>query len=685
MKALPKLKLKLTGRLMLSVLGAIFITNLLILIIIGISSSSQAKKSGIELAVSKSKGVASNVEIYLNQAVEGLNSLTNSFMALKNSKNARREDVNSVLTEILKNNKSYLAIWHMWEANAFDGKDAFYLNDPLYKECKGIFNVSQYRNGDEIQIENGTSDQYSENYFTVPKQNGVLTILEPYMYSYVEGSKDSVYETSIVQPVINKNKLLGVVGIDISLETLKDIIANETIYSTGFSSIISNELQIAAHPDSKLRGKNLSMIIKNNLDVVRDSIKKGKMYFYTSKSEQSGEEVLRCFTPIKIGDSLTPWSVMVEIPMSEVSAEAHKMIIFISIIGLVSMMVISLLVYIISRTITSPIRKSAEFAKEIAKGNLDAQLKTSDRDDEIGEMTHAQQDMVEKLKEIVSNIWVSAENIFSASSHLNATSLDLSQGANEQAASTEEVSSSMEEMVSNINQNADNARQTEMIAGKASKDIELGSTAVITTVDAMKQIAEKISIIGVIAEKTDLLAINAAIEAARAGEHGKGFAVVASEIRKLAERSQDAAKQIDDLTKSSVKIADQSGAELQRIVPDIQKTAVLVQEISAASMEQNAGAGQINNAIMQLNAVTQRNAAASEEMASSSEELYSQAEQLKEIIGFYKSADLEVLSQNASKKEEKKPKSIKNSTKPKEKVKETISLEDEKDKQFENF
>jgi methyl-accepting chemotaxis protein len=194
----------------------------------------------------------------------------------------------------------------------------------------------------------------------------------------------------------------------------------------------------------------------------------------------------------------------------------------------------------------------------------------------------------------------------------------------------------MEQMVSNINQNADNAKQTEHLAIQAASDISQGSNAVLTTVEAMKQIADKISIIGEIAEKTDLLAINAAIEAARAGEQGKGFAVVAAEVRKLAENSQIAAKEIDDLSKSSVKIADESGILLQKIVPDIKKTAILVQEIAAASMEQNSGANQVNNALMQLNAVTQKNAAASEEMSSSAEELASQAEQLKEVIAFYR-------------------------------------------------
>jgi len=579
----------------------------------------------------------------------------------------------------------------MWEKNCFDKRDDDFRNDPLYKGANGLFGLTYYRSKNEFFSELCEAADYGEDYYTTPKQNRKLTIVEPYMYTYTGDSSVMVYETSIAMPLVYNGKVDGVVGIDISLESLKEIVSSEKIYSTGFAAIVSNKLQIAAHPDSTLRGKQLSSILNDNIENIKSSVQKGSVYYYTGKSSKNNNEVLRCFSPIKIGDSLTPWSVMVEIPMREVSSAARNMVIFISLIGFFGMILLSLVIYIISRAITRPIRNSSDFAKEIALGNLDAKIHITERNDEIGEMTRAQKDMADKLKDVLMKIWLSAENIYSASQYLNATSLSLSEGANEQAASTEEVTASMEEMVSSINQNAENARQTEVIAGKASKDIEQGSIAVITAVEAMKQIAEKISIIGVIAEKTDLLAINAAIEAARAGEHGKGFAVVASEIRKLAERSQDAAKQIDELTKSTVKIADRSGSDLKIIVPDIQKTALLVQEISGASMEQNEGANQIINAVTQLNAVTQANASVSEEMASSSEELYAQVEQLKDLISFYKWTDINVLAETASKN---KSNTVKDSiTESLKRTKDTtklksmalINMNDEIEKKFEKF
>ncbi|MFZ5772543.1 MAG: methyl-accepting chemotaxis protein [Thermodesulfobacteriota bacterium] len=272
-------------------------------------------------------------------------------------------------------------------------------------------------------------------------------------------------------------------------------------------------------------------------------------------------------------------------------------------------------------------------AREVAQGNLMVDLKKRSAEDVLMESL---QTMVEKLKEVVLEVQTSADNVAAGSQELSASAQEMSQGATEQAAAAEEASSSMEQMSSNIRQNADNALQTEKIAIKSASDAQEGGKAVNQTVNAMKEIAGKISIIEEIARQTNLLALNAAIEAARAGEHGKGFAVVASEVRKLAERSQKAAAEISELSSASVEVAEKAGDMLARMLPDIQKTAELVQEISAASREQDSGAEQINKAIQQLDQVIQQNAGATEEMSSTAEELSSQAEQLQSVIAFFK-------------------------------------------------
>jgi len=282
------------------------------------------------------------------------------------------------------------------------------------------------------------------------------------------------------------------------------------------------------------------------------------------------------------------------------------------------------------RQMVSKLEESIRVAEKISKGDLTTEIKGK------GELDIALNEMVENLKRIVSNILSGVQNIASASQQMSSTSQQLSQGANEQAYSIEQVSSSMEQMVANIQQNTDNSQTTEKIAINASTQIKKGSDATNLAVTSMKDIADKIKIVNDISFRTNILALNAAVEAARAGEYGRGFAVVAAEVRKLAERSKVAAEEIDALSKNGVEISESAGSQLTEIVPDIQKTAELVQEIAAASIEQNSGADQISNATTQLSSIAQQNASASEELASSSEELASQSDQLKDTVLFFK-------------------------------------------------
>jgi methyl-accepting chemotaxis protein len=306
-----------------------------------------------------------------------------------------------------------------------------------------------------------------------------------------------------------------------------------------------------------------------------------------------------------------------------------------SIIGVVVAMILGIF---ISMGIKKPLVEGVRVMDSLANGNLTVDIEVKSRD-ETGQLLTAMKSMVEKLKAIVGDVMSAGSNVASGSEQLSSSSQEMSQGATEQAAAAEEASSSMEQMVSNIKQNTDNAMQTEKISRKASEDAQESGKAVSEAVGAMKEIAGKISIIEEIARQTNLLALNAAIEAARAGEHGKGFAVVAAEVRKLAERSQAAAGEISQLSSSSMEVAEKAGEMLNKLVPDIQKTAELVQEISAASNEQTVGADQINRAIQQLDQVIQQNAGAAEEMSSTSEELASQAEQLQDTIAFFKIGD----------------------------------------------
>ncbi len=282
---------------------------------------------------------------------------------------------------------------------------------------------------------------------------------------------------------------------------------------------------------------------------------------------------------------------------------------------------------------TGNLRVTAEMAGAIAHGDLSVEPKPLSDKDTLG---LALKEMSQKLRTVVSDALSAAGNVSSGSEELSSACQQLSAGANEQAASAEEVSSSMEQMAANIKQNADNARETEKIARQSSADAQASGDAVNRAVEAMQTIAEKITFVQEIARQTDLLALNAAVEAARAGEHGKGFAVVASEVRKLAERSQTAAGEISALSGQTVSAAREAGSMLAKLVPDIKKTAELVEEISAACREQDIGANQVNQAIQQLDKVIQQNAGAAEEMSATSEALSGQAETLQTSIAFFR-------------------------------------------------
>ena len=302
-----------------------------------------------------------------------------------------------------------------------------------------------------------------------------------------------------------------------------------------------------------------------------------------------------------------------------------------------TLLALAIFAVILIMSITRPLYAMKGAALELKDGDGDLTRRLPDFGrNELGDTASAFNGFIEKIQLVMLDVRVAVANITGASDQVSASAQTLSQGSSEQAASIEETSASLEQMSASIQQNTENSRVTNDMASKSATEAKEGGEAVAETVQAMGQIADKISLIEDIAYKTNLLALNAAIEAARAGEHGKGFAVVADEVRKLAERSQLSAQEISELTDKSVKIAERAGSLLETMVPNIRKTADLVMEITAASEEQQTGVGQVNTAIGQLESVAQSNASASEELAATSEEMTGQANQLKDTVGFFR-------------------------------------------------
>jgi methyl-accepting chemotaxis protein len=284
-----------------------------------------------------------------------------------------------------------------------------------------------------------------------------------------------------------------------------------------------------------------------------------------------------------------------------------------------------------------PLQEAVEVAHRLAEGDLSVRIEPRSTD-EVGTLQRALQNVVGKLTQALSGVREAASLVATASAQLTVASGALSKGTVEQAASVEETTASLDQMTASITQNAENSHRTGEVARQSAEQAERGAQAVRDTVSAMSAIAERVSIVEEIAQRTNLLSLNASIEAARVGEQGRGFAVVAGEVRRLAERSRTAAEEISALATQSLGVAERSGTLLGDLVPSIRKTAELVRMVAAASQQQSGSVGQINRAMAQVEHVTQRNAASAEELSATAAALSEQAEALQRQVSFFRVA-----------------------------------------------
>jgi methyl-accepting chemotaxis protein len=527
----------------------------------------------------------------------------------------------------------------------------------------------------------------------------ITSILTYYAFSSISKNVSRIVEVNVKRDHLLAHLEYDISQISYKISTMILAYENKNVFVEEIKKLRADygeklnliENQLISKDDEK--GKELLQKLKTAIDNAKPVNTKIMEYALAGNDTESRMMLINQALPLmdsvyKALDELQDHSVKRTEMRYTIVKETIRDTILILLFSLCVLIATSIVVaYILIRNVVKPVVNSVEVFNAISEGHLDIKIENN-RNDEIGQLLTAIMKMVDKLKQIITNIKVISDNVALGSEQLSASAQQLSQGATEQAASVEETSASMEEMSSSIKQNADNAMETKKIAVKTAEYASESGESVEKAVNAMKEIASKISIIEEIARQTNLLALNAAIEAARAGEHGKGFAVVASEVRKLAERSQQAAAEINELSVSSVRMAETVGEAIRKLIPEIQRTAELVQEISASSNEQAKGVEQMSKALQQLDKVVQQNASAAEELASTSEELASQSDQLKYAISFFKINSGENLIYGSKKEQTKKKKNNVNAKKEEKIGGVEIKLNDSSDdldKEFEKF
>ena len=493
--------------------------------------------------------------------------------------------------------------------------------------------------GGSYNTSGGLADVSDREYYQSIVRQGVETYTGNMLVSKVSGNP-----VVIIGHIVKDGSgaIKGMVAGTLTITALHSMVDSIKL-GKGYGEIVDGTGLVIAHPQPEYELKlNLTKGRDQGftgLEELAGGMKAGKLGM-TSVSKPGAGIVEVAYAPIP---GTPGWSFGMAIPKQQITAASTSLMWTMILAASISLIVLFIIALTLAGRITKPIGVVVRCLKDVSDGDLvqteelRGKLKViSGRTDEVGQMGRALGSMNTALAEVVGRIRDSTAQVSTGSDQISQTAQQLSQGATEQAASAEEVSSSVEEMAATIRQNADNSLATERISVKNSGSAVEGGKAVEEAVDAMRAIVGKIGIIEEIARQTNLLALNAAIEAARAGEAGKGFAVVASEVRKLAERSQSAAGEITTLSAKTLATAAHAGEVIGSIVPDIKKTADLVQEIATASREQSQGADQIGKAMTQLDTVIQQNASASEEMASMAEELSAQAVQLNEAIAFFK-------------------------------------------------
>ena len=541
-----------------------------------------------------------------------------------------RDSINkNILFRTLGKNGDFLSVALHYQISA--------LNPDYDKKNGRIRNVAIKLNN-KLSFKQNVADTTNEElgglYYEAKKFEKPM-VSNPY-YDVRTKELEGILMVTVITSLINNGEYLGQTGIDLALDRIQEMVQHINPFESSVACLVASNNKIVAHTDKNLFNKDLFEVYKGHepeFEKALNQIKNNAAFNF--QLTKSNREYYVSVLPIKVGEDGKQWALITETPLDVLTEKSDDLFNVIIVAVIIGLALLSLVIYFLINGISKKLLVAINFSQKISDGDLSSRIEINDKD-EIGQLAGSMNQMADKLKEFVGRINSSSENINSASSFISRYSSELSQGASGQAASAEEVMASIEEMGSNIHSNTENAKQTEKISNQTLIGVTNGSKSANQTLKAINEIAEKISIINDIAFQTNILSLNAAVEAARAGQHGKGFGVVATEVKKLAERSQEAASYINELSSKGVNISIQAEKELSTLVPEVEKTATLISEITNASSEQSNGVDQIQSAVQTLTDIAQKNAAFSVELDDKAKSLTKEAGHLKTIINFFK-------------------------------------------------